>query len=178
MRHDGQGRGRLHAGFQNRLSQFLDDRLTDAGLLFVRGQPPRSSYIFKHALVQDAAYGTLLRGRRQSLHRRIVATLEDRFADIVLVQPALLAQHCEVAGQAEKALAYRLKAGQQALARSTMAEAVAHCARGWTCWPVCRTARGGGNTSWTCKSCLDRRWLPRKAFRRPLSARPSPERAR
>ena len=105
-------------------------RLTNAGLLFVRGEPPQSSYIFKHALVQDAAYGTLLRGRRQNLHRRIVATLEDRFADIVLAQPALLAQHCEAAGQAEKALAYRLKAGQQALARSTMAEAVAHLRKG------------------------------------------------
>ena len=51
------------------------DRLTSAGLLFVRGMPPQSSYIFKHALVQDAAYGTLLRGRRQLLHSRVVATL-------------------------------------------------------------------------------------------------------
>ena len=106
------------------------DRLTNAGLLFVRGTPPQSSYIFKHALVQDAAYGTLLRSRRQLLHARIAGSLEDRFADIVLAQPALLAQHCEAAGQAEKALAYRLKAGQQALARSTMAEAVAHLRKG------------------------------------------------
>ena len=55
------------------------DRLTKSGLLFVRGTPPDASYIFKHALVQDAAYGSLLRGRRQSLHRRIFATLEDQF---------------------------------------------------------------------------------------------------
>jgi class 3 adenylate cyclase/tetratricopeptide (TPR) repeat protein len=106
------------------------DRLMNSGLLFVRGTPPRSSYIFKHALVQDAAYGTLLRSRRQLLHARIASSLEDRFADIVPAQPALLAQHCEAAGQAEKALAYRLKAGQQALARSTMAEAVAHLRKG------------------------------------------------
>ena len=106
------------------------DRLMNSGLLFVRGMPPQSRYIFKHALVQDAAYGTLLRSRRQLLHARIVGSLEDRFPDIVVAQPALLAQHCEAAGQVEKALAYRLKAGQQALARSAMAEAVAHLRRG------------------------------------------------
>jgi class 3 adenylate cyclase/tetratricopeptide (TPR) repeat protein len=106
------------------------DRLTGAGLLFVRGTPPESTYIFKHALVQDAAYGTLLRSRRQRLHSRIAATLEDRFREIVLAQPALLAQHCAAAGLAEKAIAYWLKAGQQALARSAMAEAVAQLRKG------------------------------------------------
>ena len=106
------------------------DRLTNAGLLFVRGTPPQSSYIFKHALVQDAAYGTLLRSRRQRLHARIAATLEDRFPEIVLAQPALLAQHCAAAGLAEKAVGYWLKAGQQALARSAMAEAVAQLRKG------------------------------------------------
>ena len=106
------------------------DRLTNAGLLFVRGTPPQSSYIFKHALVQDAAYGTLLRSRRQRLHARIAATLEDRFPEIVLAQPALLAQHCAAAGLAEQAVAYWLKAGQQALARSAMAEAVAQLRKG------------------------------------------------
>jgi class 3 adenylate cyclase len=101
------------------------DRLANAGLLFVRGTSPDSTYLFKHALVQDAAYGTLLRSRRQQLHARIAATLEDRFPEIVLAQPALLAQHCAAAGLAEQAVAYWLKAGQQALARSTMTEAVA-----------------------------------------------------
>ena len=106
------------------------DRLTNAGLLFVRGTPPQSSYIFKHALVQDAAYGTLLRSRRQRLHGRIAATLEDRFPEIVLAQPALLAQHCAAAGLAEQAVGYWLKAGQQALARSAMTEAVAQLRKG------------------------------------------------
>jgi predicted ATPase len=64
---------------------------THAGLLFARGTSPHSSYIFKHALVQDAAYGTLLRDRRQRLHARIAATLEDRFPEIALAQPELLA---------------------------------------------------------------------------------------
>jgi tetratricopeptide (TPR) repeat protein len=106
------------------------DRLTNAGLLFVRGAPPLSNYIFKHALVQDAAYGTLLRSRRQRLHSRIAATLEDRFPEIVAAQPALLAQHCATAGLAEKAVAYWLKAGQQALERSAMTEAVGQLRKG------------------------------------------------
>ncbi len=106
------------------------DRLTNAGLLFVRGTPPQSSYIFKHALVQDAAYGTLLRSRRRRLHARIAATLEDRFAEIVLAQPALLARHCTEAELVEQAVAYWLKAGQQALARSAMTEAVAQLRKG------------------------------------------------
>jgi class 3 adenylate cyclase/tetratricopeptide (TPR) repeat protein/DNA polymerase III delta prime subunit len=106
------------------------DRLNHAGLLFVRGTPPQSSYIFKHALVQDAAYGTLLRSRRQRLHARIVATLEDRFPEIVLAQPALMAQHSATAGLAEKAVDYWLKAGQQALAHSAMREAIAQLRQG------------------------------------------------
>ena len=98
--------------------------------MFARGTPPEASYLFKHALVQDAAYGSLLRSRRQRLHRRIVAALEERFPEIVLAQPALLAQHCQEAGLAEQAVAYWLKAGQQALARSAMAEAVAQLRKG------------------------------------------------
>ena len=99
------------------------ERLVSAGLVFARGTPPEASYLFKHALVQDAAHGSLLRGRRQHLHNRIVVTLEKRFPEIVAAQPALLAQHCQEAGLAEQAVGYWLQAGQQALARSAMAEA-------------------------------------------------------
>jgi predicted ATPase len=106
------------------------DRLTHAGLLFVRGTPPQSSYLFKHALVQDAAYGTLLRGRRQHLHARTAASLEDRFPEIVQAQPGLLAHHCAEGELAEKAALYCLKAGEQSLARSAMTEAVAQLRRG------------------------------------------------
>ena len=106
------------------------DRLTNSGLLFVRGTPPEASYIFKHALVQDAAYGTLLRNRRQRLHARVVSTLEDRFLEIVLAQPGLLALHCAAAGLAERAVTYWLKAGQQARASSAMREAVAQLRKG------------------------------------------------
>jgi predicted ATPase/class 3 adenylate cyclase len=106
------------------------DRLTNAGLLFVRGAPPEASYLFKHALVQDAAYGTLLRGRRQGLHRGIAATLEEQFPEVVAAQPALLAHHCQAAGLAEQAVTYWLKAAQQALSRGAMAETTIQARKG------------------------------------------------
>ncbi len=106
------------------------DRLTNAGLLFARGTPPDASYIFKHALVQDAAYGTLLRSRRQLLHSRIATTLEDRFPETALAQPALLAHHCAEAGLAEQAIIYSHRAARQAVARSAMAEAIAQLHQG------------------------------------------------
>src|SRR3982074_3933446 len=70
------------------------DRLIAAGLLFRQGIPPHASYLFKHALVQDAAYGTLLRGPRRALHVRIADALERQFAEIAERQPELLAHHC------------------------------------------------------------------------------------
>jgi predicted ATPase len=72
-------------------------QLVGAELIYRRGSPPNAEYTFKHALVQDAAYGTLLRSRRQQIHAHIAAALEDRFAEIVAAQPALLARHCEEA---------------------------------------------------------------------------------
>ena len=74
-------------------------QLGDAELLFCRGTPPHASYMFKHALVQDAAYGTLLRGRRQELHSRAAAALERLFAELVERQPELLAHHRTGAGK-------------------------------------------------------------------------------
>jgi predicted ATPase len=92
--------------------------------------PPDSEYTFKHALVQDAAYSTLLRSRRQQIHARIVATLESQFPEVASAQPALMAQHCGEAGLKEKAIRFWLKAGQQALARSATTEAVAQLRKG------------------------------------------------
>ena len=80
--------------------------------------------------MQDAAYSTLLRGRRQQMHARIAATLESQFPEIVAAQPALLAQHCTRAGLDEKAVGYWLKAGRQAMARSAMTEAVSQLQKG------------------------------------------------
>jgi class 3 adenylate cyclase len=105
-------------------------RLTEAGLLFCRGAPPHASYLFKHALVQDAAYGTLLRARRQELHARVGAVLEAHFADLVERQPELLGHHLTAAGDAERAIRQWLKAGQHATVRSTYHEAIAHLERG------------------------------------------------
>ena len=106
------------------------DRLIAAGLLFRQGVPPHATYLFKHALVQDAAYGTLLREPRRALHARIAETLESQFPEIVVTQPQLVAQHCVKADLNEKAVGYWLRAGQQAVARSANAEALSHLARG------------------------------------------------
>jgi predicted ATPase len=106
------------------------NRLIAAGLLFRQGMPPQASYFFKHVLVRDAAYGTLLRGKRKELHGNIAQGLENRFPEIVETQPDLLAQHCAEAGLVEKAVAYWLKAGQRAVARGAMAEAVAQLKKG------------------------------------------------
>ena len=100
------------------------NRLISAGLAFRQGQPPHATYLFKHALVQDAAYGTLLREPRRALHARIAETLEGRFADIAETQPELLARHCTEAGLIEKAAGLWGKAGQRSLARAALLEGV------------------------------------------------------
>jgi len=105
-------------------------QLGDAGLLFCRGTPPHASYLFKHALVQDAAYSTLLRGRRQELHARVAAALEEHFADFIERQPELLAHHLTAAGDTERAVDQWLKAGQYAAGRLAHVEAIAHLERG------------------------------------------------
>jgi predicted ATPase/class 3 adenylate cyclase len=98
-------------------------RLIAAGLLFSQGASPHANYLFKHALVQDAAYGTLLREPKRALHVRIAETLESQFAEIAERQPELLARHYNEAGQIEKAASLWAKAGQQSLARSALVEA-------------------------------------------------------
>jgi tetratricopeptide (TPR) repeat protein len=113
--------------------QQVDGALTQlvrAELVFQRGIPPDAEYTFKHALVQDAAYSTMLRGRRQHIHARVATTLESQFPEIAAAQPQLMAYHCAEAAFNDKAVGYRLKAGQQAVARSAMTEAVAQLQRG------------------------------------------------
>ena len=105
------------------------DRLVQAGLLFRHGVPPQASYVFKHALVQDAAYGTLLREPRRALHARIAEILESQFAETAASRPEILAHHCTEAGLIEKAAGLWSKAGQQSLMRSALAEAVAQFTR-------------------------------------------------
>src|SRR5271167_141114 len=106
------------------------DRLAEAGLLFCRGVAPQSSYLFKHALVQDAAYGTLLRAKRQELHARVAAVLEQDFANLLERQPELLAHHLTTAGDTERGVVQWLKAGRHAAARLAHLEAIRHFERG------------------------------------------------
>jgi tetratricopeptide (TPR) repeat protein len=106
------------------------DRLLAAGLLFRQGEPPDATYLFKHALVQDAAHGTLLRESRRALHARIAETLESQFADIVERHPEILAQHYTEAGLIEKAACLWGKAGQRSLELVALAEAVAYLQEG------------------------------------------------
>ena len=100
------------------------DALTGAGLLFRQGLPPHARYLFKHALVQDAAYGTLLREARRALHALIAEALERQFAEIADTQPELLARHCAEAGQIEKSALLWGKAGERSVERSALVEAV------------------------------------------------------
>jgi class 3 adenylate cyclase/predicted ATPase len=101
-------------------------QLVSAELIFRRGTPPDAEYTFKHALVQDAAYSTLLRSRRHQLHARIAQVYEDRFPEEIELQPELIAQHCMKAGCAEKAIDCWERAGRRAVRSSATAEAVAH----------------------------------------------------
>jgi predicted ATPase len=105
------------------------DRLIRAGLLFRQGAPPHATYLFKHALLQDAAYGTLLREARRALHARIAEVLESQFAEIVETQPQLLARHRTEAGLIEKAAGLWGKAGLRSLDRSALPEASEQLAR-------------------------------------------------
>jgi class 3 adenylate cyclase/predicted ATPase len=105
-------------------------QLEQAELVFRRGEPPEAVYSFKHALVRDAAYESLLKSRRQQLHGQIARALEERFADIVASQPEIAAHHFTEAGLVERAVDYWLKAGQHAARRSANAEALNHLARG------------------------------------------------
>jgi predicted ATPase/class 3 adenylate cyclase len=105
-------------------------RLVASELVFQRGVPPDAVYIFKHALVQDAAYDTLLKSRRQELHARIGQVLETVFPDTVETRPELLAHHFAQAGLAEHAIEYSLSAGRLALTRSATTEAIAQLQKG------------------------------------------------
>jgi len=105
-------------------------RLVEAGLVFQRGVPPAAEYLFKHALVQDTAYSTLLRGPRQALHRRIAEALEQRFPDFVETRPEILAHHYGEAAIADKAITYWHLAGKSSVAKSAVREAIAQLRRG------------------------------------------------
>jgi predicted ATPase len=105
-------------------------QLVAAEFLYQRGLPPQATYRFKHALIQEAAYQSLLRSARQQYHQRITQVLEERFPEVVETQPELLAHHYTEAGLTDRAVDYWLRAGQQASDRSAYLEAVSHCTTG------------------------------------------------
>jgi predicted ATPase len=105
-------------------------RLVEAELVYQQGVPPQSTYVFKHALIQDAAYQSLLKSARQQYHQRIAHVLEAQFPEATVTQPELLAYHCTEAGLIEQAVGYWHHAGQRARERSAHAEAIAHLTTG------------------------------------------------
>jgi len=104
--------------------------LVDAELIYQRGIPPQATYIFKHALVTDTAYNSLLRSTRQGYHRRIAEVLEEQFPEASENQPELLAHHYTESGLIEQAVGYWQQAGEQSMRRSAHAEAIGHFRKG------------------------------------------------
>lgn len=105
-------------------------QLEECELVFRRGVPPEATYTFKHALVQDTAYQSLLKSRRQQIHTVIASELEVQFPEIAEAEPETLAHHYAAAGLPEQAVVFWLKAGQQALERSAHPEAIANLSKG------------------------------------------------
>ena len=105
-------------------------RLVEAEIVYQRGVPPQSTYVFKHALIQDAAYELLLKSTRQQYHQRIAQVLEAQFPETAEAQPELLAQHYTEARLNEQAVGYWQKAGQRASERSAHVEAISHFTTG------------------------------------------------
>lgn len=114
---------------ETRLTGALN-RLVDAELLEEYSSPPRLGYRFRHALIRDAAYDSLLKSQRRQYHRKIAEVLPERFGDVVEVQPELLASHFTEAGLTEEAIPYWQRAGQKALERSANREAIGHLTKG------------------------------------------------
>ena len=105
-------------------------QLVEAELLYQRGRPPRARYLFKHALIQDAAYASLLKSTRQQVHQQVAQVFEAQFHALVETQPELVAQHYTAAGCTEQAVVYWQRAGDQASDRSAYLEAVSHVTAG------------------------------------------------
>ena len=128
------------------------DRLADADLLFVEGAPPEANYRFKHALIQDAAYDSLLKSRRQALHRRAAEALRDANAE-----PEAIAHHFTEAGLDDLAIEWWGKAGDQALRRSAFQEAIAHLGKAIAMADRTGGRKGSGHP-WPAATLARRLW--------------------
>jgi predicted ATPase len=105
-------------------------QLVEAEFLYQQGLPPQAMYVFKHALIQEAAYQSLLKSTRQQYHQRIAQVLEARFPETCETQPELLAHHYTEAGLVAQAIPYWQRAGQRAIERSANVEAISHLSKG------------------------------------------------
>ena len=150
-------------------------QLVEAEFLYQRGLPPQATYRFKHALIQDAAYQSLLRSTRQQYHQRIAQVLEAQFPEIVETQPELLAHHYTEAGLHEQAMAYWQRAGQRALQGSAHAEAIgAPDAGPGRADDAARDAGAPRSRSWTSRWRWARRCWPPRGMPPPRWNAPTP----
>ena len=140
----------------------LDDalaRLCESGLAFRRGTPPDAIYTFKHALVQDAAYDSLLKSRRQELHAKIARVIEQRFPSVETTEPEVLAHHHTEANHSERAIALWQKAGSLALKRLSLNEAIAHLKKGLDVVAAAQPSRERDAWELDLRSLLGTAWM-------------------
>jgi predicted ATPase len=148
----------------------LDDalaRLTASGLAFRRGTPPDAVYTFKHALVQDAAYDSLLKSRRQELHSRIARVINERFPNIKTTEPEVLAHHLTAAGLAEAAIPLWRTAGELALKRMALPEAISHLDKGLALVATLPSSPTREESELGLRTLLGTAWLALKGWAAP-----------
>ena len=148
----------------------LDDSLTQlsaSGLAFRRGTPPDAVYTFKHALVQDAAYDSLLKSRRQELHAKIARVIEARFPNIKTTEPEVLAHHLTAAGLTEAAIPLWQAAGELASKRMALAEAIAHLNQGLELVATLPRSSQRDTSELGLRSLLGTAWLALKGWAAP-----------
>jgi predicted ATPase len=139
-------------------------QLTASGLAFQQGVPPDAVYTFKHALVQDAAYDSLLRARRQELHGKIATAIEEHWPHIAGTEPELLAHHYTEAKQPEKAIPLWQRAGSLALKRMVLAEAIAHLNKGLELVAALPASAERDGTELDLRVLLGTAWLALKGW--------------
>jgi class 3 adenylate cyclase len=148
----------------------LDDslaRLSESGLAFRRGTPPDAVYTFKHALVQDAAYDSLLKSRRQELHARIAQAIEARFPNVKAAEPEVLAHHLTAAGHTEDALPLWQAAGELASKRMALTEAISHLNQGLELVSTLPPSSARDASELALRTCLGTAWLALKGWATP-----------
>ena len=142
-------------------------QLTDSGLAFRRGTPPDAVYTFKHALVQDAAYDSLLKSRRQELHARIAKVIEERLPQTRETEPEVLAHHLTAAGQTEAAIPLWQKAGELALKRMALTEAISHLNKGMELIDALPASTEPDASELAMRTTLGTAWLALKGWAAP-----------